>query len=134
MFSPFCILAFYSHCVRITFSDTAFNDAYFAYALQISSPLYREHFAHAMNYPMWNARDTHLIRVLADWPCENHLLFPVNRLKAPSVCVCVCAWVPTFQRPTFLHCTVQSAFVGNERKASAYIACWKKPSLAVCAP
>ena len=99
MFSPFCILAFYRHCVGITFSDTVFSDAYFACALQISSPLYTKHFAHAMNYPTGNARDTHHMPVLTCW-CNTWqtdfaqpariLLFAENRLKTLCVCVCVC--------------------------------------------
>lgn len=60
----------------MTFSDTVFNYEYFAYELQICSPLYRKHFAnamnypvgkhfaHAMNYPIGNASDTHHIPVL----------------------------------------------------------------------
>lgn len=113
MFSPFCmLLAFYRHFIRITFSDTLFNDAYFAYALQIGSTLYRKHFAHTVNNSVGND---------VDWPRLTSSCSIRSKLTESTLCVCVYQ----FQRQTILHYTVQSAVGVNGRKAPAYIACWK---------
>jgi hypothetical protein len=111
MFSPFCILAFFRHCVRITFCDIVFNDAYCAYALQISSPLHRKHLANAMNYSVGKPRDAACITfqcwyadaTLSRLTLQTSSCSPIGRKSTESTpCVCVC-WSISKTNASSLH-------------------------------